>query len=231
MEISSGFESFLRAACWLELSLRLCNCGFASCLLQAVFPSLPALFTPHYVTALYQVQCFGPEVRLLGLQHCHSCLLWFFIIFCPPTLVSLLVWDFVLNIFLVKSCCSFLCFKVMKQSLDGVAFSAHIMYKTQQALFFVFTTDVSLGALSFGFGWLSHTACWEIWLGLSIPFWLISHPSSVAPTEAPWRSPWSIEPLHSQTWSCLDHVSYVVFGLSGYVPSPCIPNCACISLL
>ena len=38
----------------------------------------------------------------------------------------------------------------MIQSLDRVAFSAHIMYKTQHALFFVFTTDVSLGALVLG---------------------------------------------------------------------------------
>lgn len=42
----------------------------------------------------------------------------------------------------------------MLQSLDGVAFSAHIMYKTQHALFFVFTTDVSLGALVLWFGLL-----------------------------------------------------------------------------
>lgn len=41
----------------------------------------------------------------------------------------------------------------MIQPLDGAAFSAHIMYKTQHALFFVFTTDVSLSALVLWF-WL-----------------------------------------------------------------------------
>ena len=62
----------------------------------------------------------------------------------------------------------------MIQSLDGVAFSAHMMC-WKHALFFVFTTDVSLRALVLWF-WLVKSHCLLRYLaGLVHPF-LVDQP-------------------------------------------------------
>lgn len=86
-----NFPQDLGPFCVLLVDLSRCFACVTAALLPVsgllYFLHSGALFAPHYVMALYQVQCFGPEVRLLCLQHCHSCLLWFFPIFCPPTLV------------------------------------------------------------------------------------------------------------------------------------------------
>lgn len=106
LKFPAGFVSFSSVPCLHELLLHLCSCCFALCLLAAPFPSVtapvcPSLRDGSLSCLVLLTSSLSPRIATLSLLF--SFFSWYV---CPPTIVSLLVWHFVLNVFLVKSCCS-----------------------------------------------------------------------------------------------------------------------------
>lgn len=186
------YSSLLKT--WLEVSCWIC----------VLFER--SLFTRVVASSVQLLLCFVSPGRSISFSYGACLPLttwWLFIMFSASDLKSVSsdcnsvtpVFFFFLICLPTHYCqpsCLTLCFKcisckellfhffVLKQryslSLDGAAFSAHIMYKTQHTFLCLPLTCLWVPP-SFCFGWLNHTACWYILLHFSIPFRLTSHTS------------------------------------------------------